>query len=50
MGHHLANVRECWSRRPHRAKMQLGQVGMTADDCNEVQESLIQLEECYTSR
>jgi hypothetical protein len=47
MGHHLANVRECWALRPVKARLQLGQVGMSPDECSEIEETLIQLEEKY---
>lgn len=48
MGHHLANVRETWGIRPYKARLQLEQVGMSGDDCKEMEESLLQLEETYT--
>jgi hypothetical protein len=49
MGHHLSNIRECWSIRPYKARLQLEQVGMSSDDCKEVEESLSQLQEMYSA-
>ena len=49
MGYHLAKIHESWSSRPWKARLQLEQVGLSQDDCNEAQEYLMQLTEKYTN-